>query len=74
MTDRKERNSTIEILRIISMLFVVGLHYLNTGIGGGLLTNILFNKLWTHMFESVGIVAVNVFVLISGYFLINQKK
>lgn len=34
MADREERNSTIEILRIISMMFVVGLHYLNTGIGG----------------------------------------
>lgn len=34
MTEREERNSTIEILRIVAMLFVVGLHYMNYTIGG----------------------------------------
>lgn len=69
-----ERNSTIECLRIISMWLVVGLHYLNYSIGGGLATTLLVNKVWTHLFESAGVIAVNVFVLISGYFLTGQKQ
>lgn len=68
-----ERNSTIEMLRIVSMWLVCGLHYLNPSIGGGLATSILLNKLWTHALESIGIIAVNIFVLISGYFLADQK-
>ena len=42
--------------------------------GGGLNTSLMFNVLWTHAVESVGIIGVNVFVLISGYFLVEQRK
>lgn len=30
----KERNSNIELLRILSMMMIVGLHYLNGNMGG----------------------------------------
>lgn len=71
MKEGKERNSNIEVLRIISMALVVGLHYLNFGMG--VLINLIFNKIWTHLFESLGIIGVNIFVLISGYFLVRKN-
>lgn len=69
----KQRNSTLELLRIFSMIGVLGLHYLNKGIGGGLNTALPSNVVLTHFLESLCITSVNVFVLISGYFMINQK-
>lgn len=74
MPIKHERNSTIEFLRIASMVLVVSLHYMNASMGGGLLTNLTFNKIWIYGIESIGIMAVNIFVLISGYFLVYQKS
>lgn len=67
----KKRQANYELLRIIAMLMVVTLHYLNhTGMlpvpgeaaGAGRIMGMLM--------ESFCIVAVNVYVLISGYFLV----
>ncbi|MCI9198857.1 MAG: acyltransferase [Lachnospiraceae bacterium] len=65
------RQANYELLRIIAMLMVVTLHYLNhTGMlltaGGEGGTNRFLGMLA----ESFCIVAVNVYVLISGYFLV----
>ena len=67
------RNSTLEILRIISMIMVVGLHYMNRSIGGGLNTELEANIVSSHILESICITSVNVFVLISGYFMQSTK-
>ncbi len=67
------RNSTLEILRIISMIMVIGLHYMNKTIGGGLNTALKVNIISSHIFESICITSVNVFVLISGYFMLSAK-
>lgn len=67
----KERLSSIELLRIISMLMVVLLHSNYFTIGIVEKTDILSEPLpsFCRMFlEQVCIVAVNVFVLISGWF------
>ena len=69
----KQRNSTLELLRILSMIGVLGCHYLNKSIGGGLNTTLPSNIVLTHFLESLCITSVNVFVLISGYFMISQK-
>ena len=69
----KKRNSTIEMLRIISMLGVVSLHYFNKKIGGVLNTTVPANIYIAHFLESLCITSVNIFVLISGYFMIHQK-
>ena len=71
--ETKKRNSTLELLRILSMIGVLGLHYMNRTIGGGLNTTVTNNILTSHFIESLCIISVNVFVLISGYFMIKQK-
>lgn len=56
------------------MLMIVGLHYFNRGIGGVLNTTNRVNHILAFSLESVCIPAVNVFVLISGYYLISRKS
>ena len=70
---KNSRNSTLEILRIISMIMVIGLHYMNRTIGGGLNTELKVNIISSHILESICITSVNVFVLISGYFMQSAK-
>lgn len=70
---KKGRSANIELLRIIAMLFVVALHYIDKG--GTLLPwgdeNFLFNTYIAWFIEAFALVAVNVYVLISGYFLVS---
>lgn len=61
---KKERDSRFELLRIFSMLLIVAHHFAGHGGGDGILNNILVVG---------GKLGVNLFVLISGYFLINSK-
>lgn len=69
------RSANIELLRIIAMLFVVALHYL--GKGGTLLPwgspEFSGNTYVAWFIEAFALVAVNVYVLISGYFLADSK-
>lgn len=69
----KKRMVSIELLRIIAMMMVVMLHYLGKGnllpeLTGGLDAN--GYVAWG--LESLSIVAVNVYMLISGYFLVES--
>lgn len=73
----RERKINLDLLRVLSMLFIVSLHYL--GVGGayyniydGNLAGITPNYLLASWLEALSIVGVNCFVLISGYFLINS--
>lgn len=61
----------VDLLRLLSMFMIVLIHVNNFG---GLLQNKFFSVdfLPIYLFESLGIVAVNCFVLISGFFLIKQ--
>ena len=70
---KNSRNSTIETLRIISMIMVIGLHYMNKTMGGGLNTELKANIVSSHILESICITSVNIFVLISGYFMQSAK-
>lgn len=70
---KKERQSNFELLRIISILMIITLHYFNGSMGGALDTNNLsnshFNYYLVRFGESLCIVAVNCFILITGYFM-----
>lgn len=70
------RNSNIELLRILCMLMVVVLHFNNNGANTGIVNmpELLTTRLtWGFLVESFCIVAVNCFVLVSGYFGIKLK-
>lgn len=70
----KRRMANMEALRLLAMMMVVSLHYLGKGDILGELTGPLAAKdhaAW--LLESFSIAAVNVYVLISGYFLVETK-
>lgn len=67
----KERESNFELLRIISILGVIMLHYINPNMGGGLnyTTKGSLNYYILILVTSINVCAVNLFILISGYFM-----
>lgn len=70
------RKSNIELLRIVLILMIIVLHYFNSEMGG-LLGNVAPNSMnyyLSHFLESVSIVAVNTFILITGYFSYRKDK
>lgn len=70
----KKRIVSIELLRIVAMMMVVMLHYLGKGeILPALTGDVNINGFVTWSMEALSIVAVNVYMLISGYFLINTR-
>ncbi|MDB8559600.1 hypothetical protein [Turicibacter sanguinis] len=71
-----ERESNFELLRIVAIMMVIGLHYFNGSMGGALsiLTHGDGNFYLAYFFESLFIIAVNLFVLVCGYFNIDKKK
>ncbi len=70
----KSRQSNMELLRVVAMLMIITLHYLDKG-------NVLpefadmstANHYIAWLLESFCFVAVNIYVLISGYFLTTSK-
>lgn len=66
----KGRNSAIELLRIVFAIAIIILHYNLETIGGAFQYTEpgSINEKWLLLSESVGILAVNVFLLISGYY------
>lgn len=71
----KNRMAHFELLRLICMLMVVALHYLGKG---QLLPTFLEslptgNEVLSSLIESFCIVAVNVFILLSGYFMVEKE-
>lgn len=70
------RQSNIELLRVLCILGVIVLHYNNANMGGG------FNYVQQHsanqyllfLLESAAICAVDLFMLISGYFMVGSYK
>ena len=70
----KERNSQFELLRIVAMLLIIFYHYtLHTGV---MYSGSLLNRTIASFFAVGGKLGVNLFVFISGYYLIkvNTKK
>lgn len=68
------RNSSIELLRIIAMVMIVLCHFATHG-GFSFDTSALsVPQLWWNFIEMGGNLGVNIFVLISGYFLVTSSK
>ena len=75
MNELNKRKINIELLRIVCILMIIGLHYLNGEMGGALakLTPSHLNFYLAYFFESYFIIGVNLFVLITGYFQSEKK-
>lgn len=74
---KQERNSAFEILRIVAIIFIIAHHFaVHGGFDFQALENsalITVNKIWVDFIYQLGKAGVNLFVLISAYFLINNK-
>ena len=70
------RNSNIEFLRICAMLMIIGLHYLHGSMGGALeyIEYGSWNYYVSQVAETVCIISVNIFVLITGYYMASRKS
>lgn len=69
----KMRDSNIELLRIISILLIVASHF---SVHGSFVydhTQITFNKLFLQLLPMGGNLGLDLFVLITGYFLISSS-
>ena len=73
---KKARQSNIELLRIFAIIGVVILHYNNPAIGGGIkyAEEGSINFYILYFLESMFVCAVDLFMLISGYFMCKSKK
>lgn len=71
---QSSRNSSVELLRIFAMFGVILLHYNNSTIGGGLRYAVGFNRNILVCLESVFICAVDLYILISGYYSSASSK
>ena len=70
----KIRESNIELLRILAMIMIIAHHFACHSNFDFPLTEVTFNRVWIQFMHLGGKIGVDVFVLISGYFLINQKE
>lgn len=72
-TGKRKRMANIELLRIVAMMMVVMLHYLSKGHVLPAMTGPLgANGYAAWILETLSIVAVNVYMLISGFFLVES--
>lgn len=71
-----ERNSNHELLRIVATLMILALHYLNGDMGGALNpdNSSEINFVIAKLIESICIVGVNIFVLLTGYYSYKSNK
>lgn len=67
-----ERNSSIELLRIISMIMIVSCHFATHGGFSFDIKILSIPRLWWNFIEMGGNLGVDIFVLISGYFLVTN--
>ena len=72
-TYRMQRDSGLELLRIVAMLLIVCHHFSVHSalpLGGNYTGSHPFNVLWAQWLAFGGKLGVDIFVMISGYFLI----
>jgi hypothetical protein len=76
MAKKGDRQLNYELLRIIAMLMIVCLHYLGKGgaLGDPARENMTATGYLAWLIEAFCLVAVNVYVLISGYFGVESKS
>ena len=68
-----QRNSNLEILRIIAMLFIIAHHFSVHGFGDVNFAISNANNYVIYFFGILGKIGVDVFIIISAYFMIDSK-
>lgn len=70
----RKRNSSIELLRIICMIFIIAHHYVvHGGFDTFTIETLSSNAIILQMLSIWGKMACNIFILITGYFLVKSK-
>lgn len=73
-SDHKQRNSAVEILRILAMIMILFSHFSNySGFAFDPLS-ITLPRLWYNLISMSGKTGAAIYVLISGYFLVSDKN
>lgn len=70
----KKRQSNIELLRIISMILILAHHFSLHGGFEVLESSLSLNRFWIQFLQLGGKIGVDIFIIISGYFLIYSQK
>ncbi len=73
MKSKSQRNTNLEILRIITMLLIVAHHYIVHGMKGVNFAITNTNTYFVYFLAMFGKIGVVLFVLISAYFMIDIK-
>ena len=71
---KSKRKSNIELLRIIAMILIIAHHFALHGKFTFPTSLITPNRLWIQFIKMGGTIGINLFVLISGYFLIKSQN
>lgn len=66
------RDSNIELLRIVAMVMIVAHHFMVHGDFSYEAGDMSVNRLWTYFLMMGGKIGVNLFVLISGYYMVKS--
>lgn len=69
----KPRDMNFELLRIIAMLLIVALHYISHSGLEKRLELYSFNYIWIDAVKALAMISVNLYVLITGYYMIKTK-
>ena len=72
MNRQKSRNSAVELLRIFSMLMIVGCHFATYGGFSFSADDLSLSRFLFGIWELGGNIGTDIFVLISGYYLIEN--
>lgn len=74
MKVKNTRNSSIELLRIFAGMGVIILHYNSAGGAFAQVTNNSLNQFWLYFSQTISNCAVDLFVIISAFFLSGSNK
>lgn len=71
---QKKRNSSLELLRIISMVMIMFYHFAIHGHFDFSTASVSVSRMWLNLISMGGKIGVDLFIIISGYFLISDTS